>query len=142
MKEFFEYNNVILNIPGFEKAKTNKIHLNANQNENYIQLKSKNSENLIFKRKIYVDDKNSENKFYNNNGNISYQNELENFKNKKYNDNTSQRLNNNNDKLAILNQKKYEVNGDRNLTNFYNELANKKGIQKLNSKKISFLGMS
>ena len=142
MKEFFEYNNVILNIPGFEKAKINKIHLNANQNENYIQLKSKNPENLIFKRKIYVDDKNSENKFYNNNGNISYQNELENFKNKKYNDNTSQRLNNNNDKLAILNQKKYEVNGDRNLTNFYNELANKKGIQKLNSKKISFLGMS
>ena len=142
MKEFFEYNNVILNIPGFEKGKINKIHLNANQNENYIQLKSKNSENLIFKRKIYVDDKNSENKFYNNNGNISYQNELENFKNKKYNDNTSQRLNNNNDKLAILNQKKYEVNGDRNLTNFYNELANKKGIQKLNSKKISFLGMS
>ena len=142
MKEFFEYNNVILNIPGFEKAKINKIHLNANQNENYIQLKSKNSENLIFKRKIYVDDKNSEYKFYNNNENISYQNELENFKNKKYNDNTSQRLNNNNDKLAILNQKKYEVNGDRNLTNFYNELANKKGIQKLNSKKISFLGMS
>ena len=142
MKEFFEYNNVILNIPGIEKTKINKIHLNANQNDNYIQLKSKNSENLIFKRKIYVDDKNSEYKFYNNNENISYQNELENFKNKKYNDNTSQRLNNNNDKSAILNQKKYEVNGDRNLTNFYNELANKKGIQKLNSKKISFLGMS
>jgi hypothetical protein len=142
VKEFFEYNNVILNIPGFEKGKINKIHLNANQNENYIQLKSKNSENLIFKRKIYVDDKNSEYKFYNNNENISYQNELENFKNKKYNDNTSQRLNNNNDKSAILNQKKYEVNGDRNLTNFYNELANKKDIQKLNSKKISFLGMS
>ena len=52
MKEFFEYNNVILNIPSIEKKKINKIYLNANQNENYNSFKAQNSENNIFKKKI------------------------------------------------------------------------------------------
>ena len=142
MKEFFEYNNVILNIPSIEKKKINKIYLNANQNENYNSFKAQNSENNIFKKKIYVDDKNSDNNLYSNNDNISYQNNIEIINNKKYNDNILSRLNNNNDKSAASNKKKCEVYGERNLTNFYNDFINKKGIQKFNSKKISFLGIS
>ena len=115
MKEFFEYNNVILNIPSIEKKKINKIYLNANQNENYNSFKAQNSENNIFKKKIYVDDKNSDNNLYSNNDNISYQNNIEIINNKKYNDNILSRLNNNNDKSAASNKKKCEVYGERNL---------------------------
>ena len=142
MKEFFEYNNVILNIPSIEKKKINKIYLNANQNENYNSFKAQNSENNIFKKKIYVDDKNSDYNLYSINENISYQNNIEIINNKKYNDNIFSRLNNNNDKSAASNKKKYEVYGERNLTNFYNDFINKKGVQKFNSKKISLLGIS
>ncbi len=53
MKEFFEYNNVILNIPSIEKKKINKIYLNANQNENYNSLKHK-IQKIIFSKKRYM----------------------------------------------------------------------------------------
>ena len=54
VKEFFEYNNVILNIPSIEKKRINKIYLNANQNENYNSFKAQNSENNIFKKKFML----------------------------------------------------------------------------------------
>jgi len=140
----------MLNIPGIERKKTNKIEINANRNDNIISLKSKNLENFLFKEKrdkyVYPEDINNDYKSYNNNAvNISAQNDLENNKNKKYNENVSTRFNHNNinDKPITLNQKKYHPYEDPNFNNiYYNELGLKKGIQKINSKKIAFLGMT
>ena len=91
----------MLNIPGIERKKTNKIEINANRNDNIISLKSKNLENFLFKEKrdkyVYPEDINNDFKSYNNNAvNISSQNDLENNKNKKYNENVSTRFNHNN----------------------------------------------
>ena len=107
-------------------------------------------ENFLFKEKrdkyVYPEDINNDFKSYNNNAvNISAQNDLENNKNKKYNENVSTRFNHNNsnDKPITLNQKKYHPYEDPNFNNiYYNELGLKKGIQKINSKKIAFLGMT
>ena len=112
-------------------------------------MKSKNLENFLFKEKrdkyVYPEDINNDFKSYNNNAvNISAQNDIENIKNKKYNDNISTRFNHNNinDKPITLNQKKYIPYEDPNFNNIYNEFGLKKGIQKINSKKIAFLGMT
>ena len=85
---------------------------------------------------------NNDFKSYNYNAiNISAQNDIENIKNKKYNDNISTRFNHNNTnhKPITLNQKKYIPYEDPNFNNIYNEFGLKKGIEKINSKKIAFL---
>ena len=106
-------------------------------------------ENFLFKEKkdknVYPEEMNNDFKNYNNNAvNISAQNDIENIKNKKYNDNISTRFNHNNTnhKPITLNQKKYIPYEDPNFNNIYNEFGLKKGIQKINSKKIAFLGMT
>ena len=138
MKEFFEYNNVILNIPSIEKKKINKIYLNANQNENYNSFKAQNSENNIFKKKIYVDDKNSDYNLYSINENISYQNNIEIINNKKYNDNIFSRLNNNNDKSAASNKKNTKFMEKEILLIFIMILSIKKVFKSLVRKKFLY----
>ena len=104
-------------------------------------------ENFLFKEKrdknLFPEDANNDYKSSNINViNINAQNDIENFRNKRYNDNITARLNaNNNDKPIILNQKKYNNCEEQNFNNIYNELAIKKGIQKINYKKVAFIGM-
>ena len=121
--------------------------MNAARNDNLISLKSKNLENFLFKEKkdknFYPEDNNKDYKSSNNMINITAQNDIDNIRNKKYNDKIPNRLNhyNNNDKAITLNQKKYNSSEVPNFTNIYNEFGLKKGMQKINPKKVVFIRM-
>ena len=136
----------MINMPGIERKNINKFEYLSNKKEKPNLIKYKNTETNLFKEKkeknIYPEQMTNNNKSYNNLFNNSSHNDLENIQNKKYIENATFRLNQNtSDKPTILNQKKVNLYDDKNINNIYNDINMKKNIQKIGTKKISFIGI-
>ena len=135
MQEYFESNNIALNIPGLDKKKINSI-------------KSKNLEMFLIKERKdkYPEELINDYKLNNNNNSINFSinKDTENailIKNKKYITNITSRINPNN-KVSVLNKRKIKENEDNIFTSINHENGLKKNLQKITPKKIAFVGMT
>ena len=136
----------MLNMPGIERKNLNKLDNLYKKKENPNLIKYKNAETYLFKEKkeksLYPEEMNNNNKSYNNLFNNSSHNDLGIIKNKKYIDNPTYRLKQNtSDKPTILDPKKVNLYEEKNLNNIYNDINLKKNIQKIDTKKIAFVGI-
>ena len=135
--EYFECNNVQLNIPGLDKRKINASNSKSLEMFLIKQRRDKYPED------IYIDYKLNK---YNNSINMTINKEVDNntflTNNKKYFDNVTTRMNPRINKALLVNQRKIKQYEDTPFTNAPQEIALKKNLEKINSKKIAFMGMS